>query len=91
MKKSLLSVTLLAVLFGGLSSYSLGDDRRMSAKQQEACRTACLKNAGWKWDPTSADNRKGCTCRDEGGNEVTITDYDLGEKRLDNVVSKTKQ
>lgn len=89
MKKSLLTVLSLMLAAVALESEAA---RGMSANQQEACRKACMKR-GDKWDPSSAENGKGCTCLtgDVERDSYTITDSDLGQTQLDNVVGKTKQ
>jgi hypothetical protein len=87
MEKSLLTVLSLM-----LASVALESDaaRGMSPSQQEACRKACQKR-GDKWDPTSAASKKGCTCETGEGESYTITDADLNESTLDNVVGKSKE
>lgn len=86
MKKSLLTV--LSLVLASIAFQSSADSKAngMTAKQQELCRQACQKR-GDKWDPTSASNAKGCTCESGDGN-YTITDADLKEDTLDNVVGK---
>lgn len=67
-----------------------GDTRGMSAQQQEMCRRACMMR-GDKYDPTSSAHAKGCTClSDEDGENYTITDADLNQTNLDNVVKKAR-
>ena len=83
MKKSLLTV--LSLLLASVSLESSAA-KGMSANQQELCRQACMKK-GDKWDPTSAASGKGCTCKSDD-TEYTITDADLKEDTLDNVVGK---
>lgn len=89
MKKSLLTVLSLMLATVALESEAA---RGMSANQQESCRKACMQR-GDKWDPSSAENGKGCTCLTGEGerNSYTITDADLNQNQLDNVVGKTRQ
>lgn len=86
MKKSLLTV--LSLMLATVSLDSEAKSRGMSAMQQEMCRKACMKK-GFKWDPTSAASKKGCTCvTGDEGEDFTITDSDMMEMGLDNAVPK---
>lgn len=87
MKKSLLTVLSLMLASVALESEAA---RGMSSMQQDMCRKACMKK-GYKWDPTSAASKKGCTCLSDEGDDFTITDADMGESTLDNVVDKSKK
>ena len=84
MKKSLLPALLIAAM--PLLATAMGGSG-MNAKQQEMCRKACMMR-GDKYDPTSAANKHGCTCLSAEGENYTITDADMNQMNLDNVVGK---
>lgn len=88
MNKYVLPV-LLALAAPTMMAQAMGGSG-MSAKQQEMCRKACMMR-GDKYDPTSAASSKGCTCLSDEGENYTITDADMNQMTLDNVVGKARR
>lgn len=91
MKKSLLVLSVVSVA-AFLSSCNTSDRmvNGMTANQQKQCQDACMAR-GFKYDPTSASNAKGCTCITSDGDGFTITDPGMEYGMMDNTVDKNPE
>lgn len=91
MKKSLLVASLVSVA-AFLSSCNHGGRsvNGMTAREQEQCQKSCNER-GFKYDPTSASNAKGCTCITSDGDGFTITDPGMEYGSLDNTTPKNTE